>query len=48
MATVTGSPAATDPATAPNDGSRAGVTGRTSTVISPPQVRPTAKASSSL
>lgn len=48
VATITGSPAATDRATAPKDGSRSGVTGRTSRVSSPPQVSPTAKASSSL
>ena len=48
VATVTGRPAATDSATSPKAGSASAVTGRTSRVISPPQVSPTANASSSL
>ena len=48
VATVTGSPAATDGRPPRRTGRGPGVTARTSRVSSPPQVSPTAKASSSL
>lgn len=48
VAVTTGRRAATEAATSAKEGSVAGDTGRTSRVISPPQVRPTAKASAAL
>lgn len=48
VATVTGCPAPTDSTTRPNAGYSGAVTRRTSRVISPPHVSPTANASSSL